>query len=175
MTSQLKPMISGPRRGEPSCFVHGLRQSHQARARFESLLRGWISPSARCLPIWASSPRLTGGSRNSGLPVHRGLSDPLRSLDAVPCSSQRRYDPGGPVLLLGDLEPDAIDTSCDQAASMGAVLVIVQRDGGEQAVPDPNRPLSRPGFTMRRSSTVDDRPTAERRRLIAVSTAHDCR
>jgi len=88
---------------------------------------------------WVKELRPTGPSRPLGPTEVAGRSVMLISAPPV-------YDPGGPVVLLGDLEPEAIDTSCEQAASMGAVLAIVQRDGGEHPVPDSERALEQAGF-----------------------------
>jgi hypothetical protein len=44
------------------------------------------------------------------------------------------YDPGGPVCLLGDLDPSKAAAAAEQAAAAGAVLAIVQREGGDDAV-----------------------------------------
>jgi hypothetical protein len=50
------------------------------------------------------------------------------------------YAPGGPVCLLGSLDPSKAALDAEQAAAAGAVLAIVQREGGGQPVPA-NEPL----------------------------------
>jgi len=56
------------------------------------------------------------------------------------------YDPGGPVCLLGDLEPARAAVAAERAAQAGAVLVIVQREGGDIAVASAEPELEAAGF-----------------------------
>ncbi len=56
------------------------------------------------------------------------------------------YDPGGPVCLLSGLVPGTATTAGEQAARAGAVLIIVQREGGEEAVPSSEPELEAAGY-----------------------------
>lgn len=55
------------------------------------------------------------------------------------------YDPGGPVCLFGDTRDDDLDQACEGAASLGAVLAIIQRDEPGDA-PDSEPQLESRGF-----------------------------
>ena len=54
------------------------------------------------------------------------------------------YDPGGPVCLLGDVEPTAAVVAADRAGELGAVLAVVTRTGAE--VPPVEPALAAAGF-----------------------------
>ena len=56
------------------------------------------------------------------------------------------YDPGGPVCLLSGLVPGTAQAAAEQAARAGAVLIIVQREGGEEPVPSSDPELEAAGF-----------------------------
>ena len=54
------------------------------------------------------------------------------------------YAPGGPVCLLGDIEPDAAVEAADRAGELGAVLAVVTRTG--PLVPPDEPVLAADGF-----------------------------
>jgi hypothetical protein len=56
------------------------------------------------------------------------------------------YDPGGPVCLLGNLEASKAATAATRAAAAGAVLAIVQREGGHTPVPEREPELEAAGY-----------------------------
>jgi hypothetical protein len=56
------------------------------------------------------------------------------------------YDPGGPVCLLGDIASDQAGAAAAAAASLGAVLAIVQRERATSAVPSDDPALDAAGF-----------------------------
>jgi hypothetical protein len=56
------------------------------------------------------------------------------------------YDPGGPVCLLGDLEPERAIVAAEDAAAAGAVLAIVRRERAPGEVPETEPVLEAAGF-----------------------------
>lgn len=56
------------------------------------------------------------------------------------------YDPGGPVCLLGDLPAAQAASAAQRAAAAGAVLAVVQRDGGDSTVPEHEPLLEAAGY-----------------------------
>jgi hypothetical protein len=56
------------------------------------------------------------------------------------------YDPGGPVCLLGDLDPGKAASAAERAGAAGAVLAILQRDGGDAPVAEREPALEAAGY-----------------------------
>jgi hypothetical protein len=65
---------------------------------------------------------------------------------AVLLSAPPVYDPGGPVCLLGNLDGLHAAAAAEQAAAAGAVLAIIQRDGGDSPVPAAEPALEAAGY-----------------------------
>lgn len=57
----------------------------------------------------------------------------LGDVDALIGPAPPVYDPGGPVCLLGDLDPSRAGAAAQAAADLGAVLAIVQRESDLRA------------------------------------------
>lgn len=70
----------------------------------------------------------------------------LDGVEAVLVPAPPVYDPGGPVCLLGDVEPARAARAATAAARRGAVLAIVQRDRSPSAAPEAEPELEAAGF-----------------------------
>ena len=66
--------------------------------------------------------------------------------DAVIMPAPPAYDAGGPVCALGDVVAGLAAEASAVAAQFGAVLVIVQRDGGSEGASESEPELEAAGF-----------------------------
>jgi len=81
----------------------------------------------------------------SGPPATHGAIT-LGDLPALLVRAPPVYDPGGPVCLLGDLDGGRALRAAERAAAAGAVLAIVQREGGDAPVTDDEPALEAAGY-----------------------------
>ena len=69
------------------------------------------------------------------------LGAPAQLLVAPPV-----YDPGGPVCMLGEIDAASAADAAERAAELGAVLAIVQREGGDKPVAETEPLLEAAGY-----------------------------
>jgi hypothetical protein len=70
----------------------------------------------------------------------------LGDIQGVLVAAPPVYDPGGPVCVFGALDPMRAAIAADRAAAAGAVLAIVQREGGDAPVPEADPLLEAAGY-----------------------------
>ncbi len=70
----------------------------------------------------------------------------VADVDALLVPAPPVYDPGGPVCLLGDLDPELAPAASEEAAALGAVLAVVQRDRSPDEAPAEEPQLAAAGF-----------------------------
>lgn len=109
-------MASGALPGGATVRVVTARRDTEKRQLLQScgltvLSRWWVEE------LRPAQPAAVGPAREVDLGVTSALFVPAPPV----------YAPGGPVCLLGDLEPDAAVVAADRARELGAVLAVVTR------------------------------------------------
>ena len=104
------------------------KRSMLSGAGLEVAARWWVKELAP-----SAAPGAIGATTLDGVEVQLVSAPPV-------------YDPGGPVFLLGDIDPHRAIRAADTAAGVGAVLAIVQREPDTGSPPETEVELEAAGF-----------------------------